>query len=55
LHDATCSGTVGQGLAAETRWHLECTRGGAMDFLFVAATIAFFAVSLAYVHGCERL
>jgi len=26
-----------------------------MDLLFVAATIAFFAVSLAYVRGCDRL
>ena len=26
-----------------------------MDLLFVAATILFFAVSLAYVRGCDRL
>lgn len=26
-----------------------------MDFLFVAATAVFFAVSLAYVRGCDRL
>jgi len=26
-----------------------------MDLLFVAATIAFFAVSLAYVRGCDWL
>jgi hypothetical protein len=26
-----------------------------MDLLFVVATIAFFAVSLAYVRGCDRL
>lgn len=29
--------------------------GCRMDLLFVAATIAFFAVSLAYVRGCDRL
>jgi len=26
-----------------------------MDFLFVVFTVAFFAVSLAYVRGCDRL
>jgi hypothetical protein len=26
-----------------------------MDFVFVVAAIAFFAVSLAYVRGCDRL
>jgi len=26
-----------------------------MDFLFLAAAVAFFAVSLAYVRGCDRL
>jgi hypothetical protein len=26
-----------------------------MDLLLVAATVAFFAVSLAYVRGCDRL
>jgi len=26
-----------------------------MDVVFVVATIAFFAVSLAYVRGCDRL
>jgi len=26
-----------------------------MDLVFVAATVAFFAVSLAYVRGCDRL
>jgi len=26
-----------------------------MDLLLVAATIAFFAASLAYVRGCDRL
>jgi hypothetical protein len=29
--------------------------GCPMDLLFVAATVAFFAVSLAYVRGCDRL
>jgi len=26
-----------------------------LDFLFVAVTIAFFALAIAYVAGCERL
>jgi len=26
-----------------------------MDLVFVIATVAFFAVSLAYVSGCDRL
>jgi len=26
-----------------------------MDLLFVAVTVAFFAVSIAYVRGCDRL
>jgi hypothetical protein len=26
-----------------------------LDILFVAVTLAFFALSLAYVAGCERL
>jgi hypothetical protein len=26
-----------------------------MDLLFVVVTVAFFAVSLAYVRGCDRL
>jgi len=26
-----------------------------MDILFVVATVVFFAVSLAYVRGCDRL
>ena len=26
-----------------------------LDILFIAATVAFFAVSLAYVRGCDRL
>jgi hypothetical protein len=30
-------------------------RGDPMDVVFVVATIAFFAVSLAYVRGCDRL
>jgi hypothetical protein len=40
-------------------WHLPCTgvRPGVtrMDLIFVFAAIAFFAVSLAYVSGCDRL
>jgi len=26
-----------------------------IDVVFIAATVAFFAVSLAYVRGCDRL
>jgi len=26
-----------------------------VDLLFIAAAVAFFAVSLAYVRGCDRL
>jgi len=26
-----------------------------LDVIFIAATIGFFAVALAYVHACERL
>jgi hypothetical protein len=26
-----------------------------LDILFLATTVAFFAVSLAYVRGCDRL
>jgi len=26
-----------------------------MDLLFVVATVAFFAVCIAYVRGCDRL
>jgi len=26
-----------------------------MDFLLVAATVAFFTVAIAYVRGCDRL
>ncbi len=25
------------------------------DFLFIALTIGFFAISIAYTHGCEKL
>ena len=31
------------------------SQGCPMDFLFVAASVAFFAASLAYVRGCDRL
>ncbi len=39
-------------------WHRGCRPGGQvipMDLVLVAATVAFFAVSLAYVRGCDRL
>lgn len=26
-----------------------------LDLFFIATTIGFFAVTVAYVHGCERL
>ncbi len=28
---------------------------GMQDLIFIAATIAFFVLSIAYVYGCERL
>jgi hypothetical protein len=32
------------------------TRGGLMgDLIFVLVTVAFFALSVAYVKGCERI
>jgi hypothetical protein len=45
-------------VARESAWHRACNgarAGEPMDLLFIAATVAFFAVSLAYVHGCDRL
>ncbi len=39
-------------------WHLSCmvaAEGDPMDLLFVAATVAFFALSLAYLRGCDGL
>ncbi len=30
-------------------------QGVAMDLVLVVATVAFFAVTLAYVRGCDRL
>lgn len=42
----------------KTAWHLPCSRcrqEGRMDLVLVIATVAFFAVSLAYVRGCDRL
>jgi hypothetical protein len=39
-------------------WHLACARrraGYSMDLAFVVATVAFFAVSIAYVYGCDHL
>jgi hypothetical protein len=44
--------------AAETPWHLPCTevaQGTPMDLLLVAATVVFFAVTIAYARGCDRL
>jgi hypothetical protein len=26
-----------------------------IDLIFVAATVSFFALSIAYTHGCEKL
>ena len=33
---------------ATPRWHM-------LDLFFIAITVAFFAVTIAYVHGCDRL
>jgi hypothetical protein len=30
-------------------------RGNMLDLMFIAATVIFFLVALAYVEGCERL
>jgi hypothetical protein len=35
--------------------HDAAGRGDRMDVVYVVATIAFFAVSLAYARGCDRL
>lgn len=55
MHDRrSASLDAGTGIA----WHRRCTGGEAgchMDLLLVAATILFFAVSLAYARGCDRL
>jgi hypothetical protein len=31
------------------------TEGSMADLVFVASTVAFFAIALAYVAGCDRL
>jgi hypothetical protein len=43
------------GIFRGTRRAARARRGDPMDLVFVIATIAFFAVSLAYVRGCDRL
>jgi hypothetical protein len=53
-------GARGEGAvpSREMAWHLPCNPWrpeGRMDLVFVIATVAFFAVSLAYVSGCDRL
>jgi hypothetical protein len=53
-----CAGTFLRAGAAKTAWHPGCRRlraGCPMDLLLVAATLAFFAVSLAYVRACDGL
>jgi hypothetical protein len=44
--------------AGVSAWHRRCKEvraGCPMDLLLVVATVAFFAVSLAYVRACDRL
>ena len=44
--------------STKTPWHQPCTsdrQERPMDLLFVFVTAAFFAASLAYVRGCDRL
>jgi hypothetical protein len=55
MQGAGAAGPVG---SRNSAWHPWCSHGrpgNHMDLLYVAATIAFFAVSLAYVRGCDRL
>jgi len=35
--------------------YLMLIRNGMLDLIFLVATVAFFALSLAYVRGCQRL
>ena len=34
---------------------VECPESKMQDIIFVAVTVAFFALSLAYVHFCDRV
>jgi hypothetical protein len=55
MQDAPAGGAA---VAAISRWHLACTSvhpGQPMDFVLVAVTVVFFAISVAYVRGCDRL
>ncbi len=56
---AKCTTTGRPRRCAQGNWMASAVQsagsGCPMDLLFVAATVAFFAVSLAYVRGCDRL
>ncbi len=57
IAECTTAGQPGPMDAQESRGIGGAQRraGCHMDLLFVGATILFFAVSLAYVRGCDRL
>jgi hypothetical protein len=38
-----------------SRWHACCHCAGMTDLILVAVTIGFFALSIAYTRGCDRL
>jgi len=35
--------------------HTYCSRGRMLDLIFVAVTVGFFALSIVYTRGCDRL
>jgi hypothetical protein len=45
----------GQGPARKLLWTPEPEGFCMADGIFVAVTVAFFALSIAYVYGCERV
>ena len=56
MHDAgAAGGDPGRETVLAPAVHGAPVVGWPMDFLFVVATVAFFAVSIAYVRGCDRL
>jgi len=35
--------------------HTYCSRGRMLDLIFIGVTVGFFALSIAYTRGCDRL
>jgi hypothetical protein len=35
--------------------HTYCSGGRMLDLIFIAVTVGFFALSIAYTRGCDRL